>query len=177
MENNILVEVHPQFERIAKERGFYSEPLIEKILEHGTIQHMDEIPADVRKIFVTAHDITPEDHVRMQASFQKHTDNAVSKTVNFPQSITIDDVKKEYELAYKLDCKGVTIYRDESRDQQVLSTVKKSKESDAGKTKDVRERATALQGWTYRLPTGCGPLFVTINELEMSFSNSPPTSL
>jgi ribonucleoside-diphosphate reductase alpha chain len=166
LDNDILIEVHPQFERIAKERGFYSEPLMRKIAEYGSIQGMNEIPSDVRSVFVTAHDITPEDHIRMQAAFQKHTDNAVSKTVNFPHTATVEDVRKVYELAYQLDCKGVTIYRDRSRDQQVLSMVKKSKEPRIEKKKIFRERPTTLKGWTYRMQTGCGPLYVTINEDE-----------
>ena len=167
MDNNILVEVHPQFERIAKERGFYSESLMGKIAESGSIQGIEEIPEDVRRIFVTAHDITPKYHIRMQAAFQKkHTDNAVSKTVNLPKTATVEDVKNVFELAYKLGCKGVTIYRDGSRDQQVLSTAKKLKESDAHEKKSVRGRPMTLKGWTYRMQTGCGPLYVTINEDE-----------
>jgi ribonucleoside-diphosphate reductase alpha chain len=166
LDNNILVEVHPLFEMMAKEKGFYSEALMEKIAEHGTIQDIKEIPADVRSIFVTAHDITPDDHIRMQAVFQKNTDNAVSKTVNFPKTATIEEVRKVYELAYQLDCKGVTIYRDGSRDHQVLSTAKTPQESETGETKTVRDRPMTLKGWTYRMQTGCGPLYVTINEDE-----------
>ena len=113
---------------------------MEKIAEHGTIQDISEIPADIRNIFVTAHDITPEDHIRMQAAFQKNTDNAVSKTVNFPKTATIEEVRKVYELAYKLDCKGVTIYRDGSRENQVLSTAKTPQEAEDGETKTVRDR-------------------------------------
>jgi len=166
LDNNILVEVHPLFEKMARKRGIYSETLMEKIAENGTIQDIDEIPADIRKVFVTAHDITPEDHIRMQAAFQKHTDNAVSKTVNFPKTATVEEVRKVYELAYALDCKGVTIYRDGSRENQVLSTVKTQQEPIADKTKAVRERPVSLKGWTYRMQTGCGPLYVTINEDE-----------
>ncbi len=166
LDNNILVEVHPLFEKMAKERGVYSEALMEKIAEHGTIQGIQEIPADLRDLFVTAHDITPEDHIRMQAAFQKNTDNAVSKTVNFPKTATIEEVRKVYELAYKMDCKGVTIYRDGSREHQVLSTAKTPQESEAGEKKPVRDRPMTLKGWTYRMQTGCGPLYVTINEDE-----------
>ena len=83
MDNDILVEVHPWFEAIAKERGFYTQELMQRIAEHGTLHNMDEIPEDIRNLFVTAHDISPDVHIRMQAAFQKHTDNAVSKTVNF----------------------------------------------------------------------------------------------
>ncbi|MEN6488128.1 MAG: vitamin B12-dependent ribonucleotide reductase [Smithella sp.] len=120
MDNDILIEVHPLFEKTARKRGFYSPELMQRIAEHGTIRDMEGIPPDIRKIFITAHDISPEAHIMMQAAFQKHTDNAVSKTVNFPSSATIDDVAKVYWLAYKLDCKGVTIYRDGSRTSQVL---------------------------------------------------------
>lgn len=166
LDNNILVEVHPLFETMIKERGLYSGALMEKIAEHGTIQDIDEIPLDLRRIFVTAHDITPADHIRMQAAFQKNTDNAVSKTVNFPRTATIEDVREVYELAYKLDCKGVTIYRDGSREQQVLSTGKTSPAGEARGQTTVRDRPMTLRGWTYRMQTGCGPLYVTINENE-----------
>jgi len=164
LDNNILVEVHPLFEEMARNRGIYSEALMEKIAEHGTIQDISEIPADIREIFATAHDITPEDHIRMQAAFQKYTDNAVSKTVNFPRTATVEEVREVYELAYALDCKGVTIYRDGSREKQVLSTPKTQQEPIVGETKAVRERPVSLKGWTYRMQTGCGPLYVTINE-------------
>lgn len=120
MDNDILLEVHPLFEKTARERGFYSPELMQRIAKHATIRDMEEIPADIRKIFITAHDISPEAHIRMQAAFQKYTDNAVSKTVNFPNNATIDDVAQVFWLAYKLDCKGVTIYRDGSRTFQVL---------------------------------------------------------
>ena len=166
LDNNILVEVHPLFERMAKERGIYSEALMERIAEHGTIQGIQEIPDDLRALFVTAHDITPEDHIRMQAAFQKNTDNAVSKTVNFPKTATIEEVRRVYELAYQMDCKGVTIYRDGSREHQVLSTAKTSPESEAAEKKTVRDRPMTLKGWTYRMQTGCGPLYVTVNEDE-----------
>ncbi len=166
LDNNILVEVHPAFEKMAKEMGFYSADLMERIAEHGTIRDIGEIPAAVRSVFVTAHDITPEDHIRMQAAFQKNTDNAVSKTVNFSNKATIEDVRNVYELAYEMGCKGVTIYRDGSRDRQVLSTSKPAQEDEREGKKSVRERPTSLKGWTYRMQTGCGPLYVTINEDE-----------
>ena len=169
MDNDILVEVHPHFEAIAKERGFYSPELMQRIAEHGTIHNIDEIPEDIRNIFVTAHDISPEMHIKMQAAFQKHTDNAVSKTVNFSNGATVQDVAKVYELAYQLDCKGVTIYRDGSRDQQVLTRGKKEEKAapeniDKGKRATKRERPNVLKGWTYQMQTGCGPLYVTVNE-------------
>lgn len=172
LDNDILVEVHPLFERIAKERGFYSPELMKLIAEKGTVQTIAEVPEDIRRVFVTAHDITPEDHIRMQAAFQKHTDNAVSKTVNFCRDATRDDVSMVYRLAYKQGCKGVTIYRDGSRDMQVLSVGKKDDKKDPEKIVPMeshkagrkRERPRALRGATYQMETGCGPLYVTINE-------------
>lgn len=170
MDKNVMVEVNPYFEQLAKERGFYSEELMKRIAEHGTLHGMTEVPADIREIFVTAHDITPEDHIQMQSAFQQYTDNAVSKTVNFPNSATIEEVEKVYMLAYQTGCKGVTIYRDGSRDEQVLSTGKKDAvplesvlvEDDKKSIK--RERPKALRGCTHQMQTGCGPLYITINE-------------
>jgi len=169
MDKNILLEVNPIFEEIAKAQGFYSEELMQKIAEHGTVHDIPEIPEAVRNVFVTAHDITPEVHIAMQAAFQKYTDNAVSKTVNFPNSATFEDVEKVYRLAYESNCKGVTIYRDGSRDEQVLSTGKKEEAPQVHPTGEEkrshkRERPKALKGWTYQMQTGCGPLYVTVNE-------------
>ncbi|MCS7135432.1 MAG: adenosylcobalamin-dependent ribonucleoside-diphosphate reductase, partial [Candidatus Aenigmarchaeota archaeon] len=124
-----LIEVNALFEQVAKEKGFYSESLIKKILKHGGLKNLKEIPDEIKELFVTAHDISPEWHVRMQAAFQKYTDNAVSKTVNLPNSATIEDVKKIFLLAYDLGCKGITVYRDGSRTQQVIIT--KTEEDEA----------------------------------------------
>jgi len=171
MDKNILVEVNPLFEKIAKADGFYSEALMQRIAEHGTVHDITEIPEAVRDVFVTAHDIEPEEHIAMQAAFQRHTDNAVSKTVNFPNTATMEDVEKVYRLAYQTNCKGVTIYRDGSRDEQVLSVGKKEEAPVAvaapaheDKRAVKRERPKALKGWTYQMQTGCGPLYITINE-------------
>ena len=170
MDDDILVEVHPIFERIARERGFYSPDLMQRIAERGSVRDMGEVPEDIRRIFVTAHDITPSDHIKMQAAFQRYTDNAVSKTVNFSNGATVDDVTAVYELAYELNCKGVTIYRDGTRDKQVLSTGKgKEDPADAvppppDQSITKRERPKVLKGWTYQMQTGCGPLYVTINQ-------------
>ncbi|MHB1398271.1 MAG: vitamin B12-dependent ribonucleotide reductase [Trichloromonadaceae bacterium] len=171
LDKDVLVEVHPIFERIAKERGFYSPELMKRIAEHGTIVDLTEIPEDIRQIFVTSHDITPQDHIRMQAAFQRHTDNAVSKTVNFCNNATREDVATVYRLAYQQDCKGVTIYRDGSRDMQVLSVGKKEGKApeaavpmESHKIGRKRDRPRALRGATYQMETGCGPLYVTVNE-------------
>jgi ribonucleoside-diphosphate reductase alpha chain len=170
MDGTKLVEVNPFFEQLARERGFYSKELMEQIAEHGNVTDIDTVPDDLREIFVTAHDINPEEHIAMQAAFQLHTDNAVSKTVNFPNSATMEDVEKVYRLAYQTGCKGVTIYRDGSRDEQVLSTGKKEEAPAAtaalSEEKHIfkRERPKALKGWTYQMQTGCGPLYITVNE-------------
>ncbi|HEY3374968.1 MAG TPA: adenosylcobalamin-dependent ribonucleoside-diphosphate reductase [Candidatus Aquicultor sp.] len=120
MEGTTLLEVDPVFERVAKQRGFYSRELMMEISKQGSIQGIEQIPEDVRRLFVTAFDIAPEWHVRMQAAFQKYVDNAVSKTVNLPENATLEDVKNIYILAYELGCKGITVYRYGSKKEQVL---------------------------------------------------------
>jgi ribonucleoside-diphosphate reductase alpha chain len=174
MEGTKLLEVNPYFEKVAKERGFWSREFMERISEANSLKDFKEIPEDVKQVFVTAHDITPEDHIRMQAAFQKHVDNAVSKTVNFPHSATIEDVSRVYKLAYSLGCKGVTVYRDGSREEQVLSVQKKAEQpkergirTDAHSGKIIpRKRPEAIKGVTRQMNTGCGGLYVTINEDE-----------
>lgn len=170
MDNDKLVEVHPYFEKVAKERGFYSEELMERIAREGSIQHIDEIPEDVRRVFVTAHDISPFWHIKMQAAFQKYVDNAVSKTVNFKNDATKEDVEEVYMLAYKLGCKGVTIYRDGSRQNQVLSTVKEDEKQEVleGSLPLVkpRMRPEVTRGITEKVKIGCGNLYITVNSDE-----------
>ncbi len=121
IEGTKLLEVNPIFEAVARARKFYSDELMVTIARSGTIQHLTEVPEDVRRVFVTAFDITPDWHVRMQAAFQKHSDNAVSKTINFPSNASIEDVDAAYRLAYKLGCKGITVYRYGAKPEQVLS--------------------------------------------------------
>ena len=164
MDKDRMVEVHSYFKKVAQEEGFFSKDLMDKIIENGTVRAISNVPEKYRNIFATAHDVTPQWHIRMQAAFQKYTHNAVSKTVNFPQEATLDDVKTVYELAYDLGCKGVTIYRDGSREEQVLSTIKKKK---TGMDKGVvrpRDRPKMIQGVTGKVDTGCGALYVTINQ-------------
>lgn len=168
LDNDKMVEVDPAFKEAIEERGLYSRKLMEKIAEHGSIQDIDEIPADIKKAFVTSHDIAPESHIKMQAVFQKYTDNAVSKTVNFHQEAAIEDVKRVYELAYELECKGVTIYRDKSREEQVLNIGSKDAQKQPvaspvnGKIAP-RPRPEVVIGTTTKVSTGCGNLYVTIN--------------
>ncbi len=120
MEGTKLLEVNPYFEKVARDRDFYSEELMMKIAKQGTLAGIDEVPDDVKGVFVTAFDVAPEWHVKMQAAFQKHCDNAVSKTINFPNDVDIKEVEKAYMLAYELKCKGITVYRYGSKPLQVL---------------------------------------------------------
>jgi ribonucleoside-diphosphate reductase alpha chain len=172
MDNDKLVEVESLFEEVAKERGFYSRELMEKIAESGSVQHVEGVPEDVKRVFVTAHDISPEWHVRMQAAFQKYVHNATSKTINFPHEATTDDVRDAYLLAYQLGCKGITVYRDKSREEQVLnigSSQDKKETKGEGTSVDFkkeiapRPRPEVIIGTTTKVSTGCGNLYVTIN--------------
>ena len=168
MDNNKLPEVNPYFLAKAHEGKFYSESLLNKLADAGNAHNLTEVPEDIRKIFVTSHEISPEWHVKMQAAFQKYTDNAVSKTVNFENSATIEDVEKAYMLAYDLGCKGITIYRDGSRDNQVLNIGKVKEEAPVEVPVPVpakpKERPAILIGKTTEITTGCGKMYVTINQ-------------
>jgi ribonucleoside-diphosphate reductase alpha chain len=165
MDNDELIETNPYFERLAKERGFYSPELMDAIARAGSLKNVEGIPQDVKEVFVTAHDVSPEWHVRMQAAFQKYTDNAVSKTVNLPNQATVADVLRVYDLAFELGCKGVTIYRDGSKENQVLSYEDRRAEITPVMT-DVRDRPDTLNGFTTKVITGMGNLYVTVTELE-----------
>lgn len=171
MDNTELYEVNPLFEKVAKERGFYSNDLMKEIATKGTLHDIKNIPDDVKKVFVTAHDITPEWHVMMQAAFQDHTDNAVSKTVNFTNEATKEEIAITYKLAYKSGLKGITVYRDGSRTFQPMNIEKVSKEEATQATQgfgsvEPRKRPTLTRGITDKINTGCGALFVTINNDE-----------
>ncbi len=212
----LMPEVNDDFVRMAKEEGWYDEELMEKVAEEGSI-HFDEVPDHVQELFVTAHDVTPEEHIRMQAAFQESVDSAISKTCNFSEEATEEDVKEIYLMAHELGCKGVTVYRDASRDEQVLSTGKTAKqvqEKAAGALEQVgdeevareladaferleelereneqlqeereeakrkiaelesgmvqrpmvRDRPDALQGYTRKIESPLGTMYVTINE-------------
>ncbi|OIO34792.1 MAG: ribonucleoside-diphosphate reductase, adenosylcobalamin-dependent [Candidatus Omnitrophica bacterium CG1_02_40_15] len=177
MDNDKLIEVNPLFEEVAKKDGFYSRKLMDEIAEKGSIKDIEAVPEKYKRIFVTSHDIAPLWHIRMQAVFQKYTDNAVSKTVNFPHNATKDDVREVYMLAFKLGCKGVTIYRDKSREEQVLNInsndtknnvgdgFKPSPTAEVGDKKNVapRPRPVVTNGTTTKVATGCGNLYITIN--------------
>ncbi|HEY9060267.1 MAG TPA: vitamin B12-dependent ribonucleotide reductase [Pseudobacteroides sp.] len=175
MDNDELLEVNPLFKQIAMIDGFYSENLMRRIAKKGSIKGFPEIPKTVQNVFVTSHDILPEWHVKMQAVFQKYTDNAVSKTVNLKHDATKDDVKEVFEMAYRTGCKGVTLYRDGSRDAQVLNigSVNKGKNdaednSDSGIAVSIshiapRPRPEIATGFTEKVRIGCGNLYITVN--------------
>lgn len=185
MEGTRLTEVNPMFEEIAKARGFYSKDLMERIAECNSLKDFTEIPGDVKALFRTATDVSPEWHVRMQAVFQKYCDSAVSKTINLPYEATPEDVDKAYRLAHELKCKGITVYRDGSRPGQVLSTgstptearnteqvgafgkIATDKEVEKPVVKPKRKgRPGRLDGFTEKIQTGYGNLYVTVNEEE-----------
>ncbi|HXI09311.1 MAG TPA: vitamin B12-dependent ribonucleotide reductase [Thermodesulfobacteriota bacterium] len=177
MEGTELVEVNPLLQEAAAGMGFDSPEIMKEVASKGNLHGIEDVPDEVKDVFVTSHDIEPEWHIKMQAAFQKYTDNAVSKTVNFPNEATVEDVAEVYISAYRLGCKGVTVYRDGSRDVQVLT---KGSEKPAPKVEVLAEREPAHHatpakpkargevafGVTKKIKTGCGNLYVTINEDE-----------
>jgi len=173
MDNVELVEVNPIFRQVAEREGFYSDELMKRIAKKGSISSFNEIPEKIRKVFVTSHDISPEAHVMMQAAFQRYTDNAVSKTVNLRHEATKQDVREVFLLAYRLNCKGVTIYRDGSRESQVLNIgTKNSKDNKTAESVQVqnqemkiepRPRPNITTGFTEKVKIGCGNLYITVN--------------
>lgn len=164
-------EINPIFEDALKQLNLYNDEMLERIAESGSIQEIHEIPEEIRRVFKCALDIDAEWHVRMQAAFQKYTDNAVSKTINMPNSATRKDVEKAFMLAYELKCKGLTVYRDGSREEQVLKVKKKEEKEKKWPKKPIgyiepRPRPKITAGRTIETRTGCGALYVTINEDE-----------
>ena len=174
-----LVEVNPYFEAALAATGLASHELMDSVVAKGSIQDMDFLPAKLRKVFVTAMDIEPVWHLRMQAAFQRHTDNAVSKTVNLSNTATEQDIFDIYWLAYKEGCKGVTVYRDGCKSIQVLATGEGQKKMDGepaapsgqvavqtGRAQAaVRKRPDIVQGFTQKVQTGLGAMYLTVNEV------------
>ncbi|MDD5082715.1 MAG: vitamin B12-dependent ribonucleotide reductase [Dehalococcoidales bacterium] len=162
-----LIEVNPYFESVARQQGFYSEELMRQLADGARLHDIAEIPDEVKRLFVTAHEISPEWHVKMQAAFQQSTQNAVSKTVNFPQEATPEDVAKVYRLAYEQGLKGITTYRDGSRQAQVLTTGKAATKAEGVATGlTPRKRSKVTTGWTEKVTTGCGNIYITVNSDE-----------
>jgi ribonucleoside-diphosphate reductase alpha chain len=163
-----LLELHPIFEEVARARGFYSANLMKLISQGQSVQDISEVPDDMRRVFVTSHDISPEWHIRMQAAYQQSTNNAVSKTVNFSHDAGVEEVEEVYNMAYELGCKGVTIYRDRSREEQVLNLGRQEEVKIAEPSTPIspRPRPQVVTGTTSKITTGCGNLYITINEDE-----------
>lgn len=160
-----LVEANPCFEEAAKQGGFHSEDLMKQLASGKKLHEMDSIPKDIKRVFVTAHEIAPEWHVRMQAAFQKSTDNAVSKTVNFPKEATQEDVAKVYQMAHDLGLKGITIYRDGSREAQPMSTkpAGEEKKAEPAVTRLApRRRPKRTTAFVEKVTTGCGSMYITV---------------
>jgi ribonucleoside-diphosphate reductase alpha chain len=177
-----LTFVNPQFERVARERGFYSEALMAKVATTGSVQGLPEVPLDVQRVFVTAHQIAPEWHVRTQAAFQRHLDNGCSKTINMPHAASVEDVGRAYLLAYESGCLGITVFRDGSKSDQVLHVGTAGKAAPAvvpavaqggaemvepptpeNQRQVVKPRPRKVQGVTYRVATPLGTAFITVN--------------
>ncbi len=167
LDGETLIEINPYFEAVARKEKFYSSELMKRLAEGERLADIKNVPDWVKEVFVTSHDISPEWHVKIQAAFQKYTDSAVSKTVNMPFEATKEDVKNVYMLAYKLGLKGITIYRDRSRDSQVLSTgqkqVAENKLQEGEMKLAPRQRPKVTRGITERVTTGCGYIYVTVN--------------
>ncbi len=166
---SLMPDVNKDFVRIAKEQGWHSEELMERIAEEGHI-HFDEVPAEVQRVFVTSHDVSPEWHIRMQAAFQEHVDSAISKTCNFAHEATEDDVREIYLKAHELKAKGVTVYRDGCRPMQVLSTGKTGRKEAAepsGKTADLESALADAREENHRLHQELDEVKATLSELEV----------
>ena len=179
LEGKTLYYVDKNFERIARERGFYSDELLDHLSNGGSLQDRDEVPDDVKRLFHVASDISPRDHVLMQAAFQESTDSGISKTINFPNEATVEDVEDAYLLAWESRCKGITVYRAGSREKEVLTTgttggadagVGESEFAGIPQYTTPADRPAILHGITRRVRTGRGNLFVTVN---MSSDNRP----
>ena len=166
MDGEKLVEANPHFVAAMKTAGAYSESLMEEVTRKGSIAHIGMLPEELREVFVTAMDIEPVWHLKMQAAFQKYTDNAVSKTVNLPGAATKEDIREIYWLAYELGCKGVTVYRDGCKSNQVLCTGDGAPADPAKPQSKVRVRPDIVFGFTQKVKTGLGELYLTVNEVD-----------
>jgi len=168
MEGERMVEVNSHLEEALKRTQCHSIKLMEEISQKGSIKNMDFLDQSLRDVFVTSMDIAPEYHLKMQAAFQKFTDNAVSKTVNLPHDATKEDIWSIYWMAYELGCKGVTVYRDGCKNSQVLCTGdgERTREKEQEGRKRVRERPDVVYGFTQKVRTGLGELYLTVNEVD-----------
>lgn len=170
MDGERLVEVNPYFEKALKHAGLYTADRMERVTSKGSIRAMEDIPRSLRAVFATAMDIAPIWHLKMQAAFQRFTDNAVSKTVNVPNTATVDDIRSIYWMAYEEGCKGVTVYRDGCKSDQVLFTGEAEKKAEPTPAQQadciVRQRPDVVFGFTQKIQTGLGVMYLTVNEVN-----------
>ncbi|HLI26891.1 MAG TPA: LAGLIDADG family homing endonuclease [Chloroflexota bacterium] len=168
LDGELNLEVNPQFFEIAKREGFWTEDLARRVFERGTVRGLDGVPEKWQRVFGTAHDIAPEWHVRMQAAWQKHVDNAVSKTINLPHDATVEDVARAYRLAYQAGCMGITVYRDGSKEGVLHVGTGGGQPAAAAETSgsEMLPRPKVLQGLTYSVETPLGTAYITINHDE-----------
>lgn len=163
-----LTFVNPMFEKFAKKEGLWSDEIREKVARHGVVRNVEEIPEGVRDVFGTAHEIHHDWHIKMQSAFQKHTENAVSKTINMEKTVSVDEIRGVYLLAWEMGCKGITVFRDGCKDAQVLNLGVKDEKGDTnGIQEPTIERPFKIDGATYKLNTPVGTGFITINEDEV----------
>jgi len=163
LEGQTLYYVDTAFEAAARSEEFYSESITEALSQGGSLSNREDVPLWAQRVFVTAPDISPEWHVRMQAVFQEYTDAAISKTINFPNHATVEDVKQAYLLAWRLGCKGITVYRAGSREKEVLTAGTNVEEPEESDFLHPRQRPQTVRGVTERIRTGQGNIYVTIN--------------
>jgi len=161
-----MIEVNPHFEATARQGGYYSEELMKQLASGAHLSDIDDIPEESKRLFVAAHEIDTNWHVKMQAAFQRNTDNAVSKTVNFPKDAKKEDIARVYVMAYEEGLKGITIYRDGSREGQVLTTGQTDTPAEVA-VLSPRKRSRRTSGATEKVNTGCGHLYVTVNSDEL----------
>ncbi len=154
----VMREVNYVFEQDAKDAGYWSEGMLETILEEGSLQHIDAVPDEHKRVYVTAHDISPEWHMRMQGAFQRHCDSSISKTINFPREATVDDVREIYELAIDLDVKGVTVYRDGCREMQPMALKASADDAAAATPAPVADTTALLDGLRMDEEGGLSPI-------------------
>ena len=178
VDDRVLTFTNPLFAQAAKRRGIHSDDLMSRVSSHGSVHGVDGVPEDLQRVFVTAHEVEPEWHVRMQAAFQKHTDNGVSKTINLPTGAAVADVENAYDMAWNLGCMGITVFRDGCKGAQVLNVGVEAKNEERAAEAVVEERAAQaslpglptiqprprkVTGETHKIATPVGTAYVTVN--------------
>jgi len=166
LDGNEFIQIHPLLEKLGTDQGWLGADVKNRLMEGCAARDIPEIPKRLSDVLVTAHEITPDWHLKIQATFQKYVDNAVSKTVNLPSDASVKEVDRVFRQAHDRQCKGLTVYRDQSRDGQVVSAVKPKGQSSQPSPRDLRPREQITAGQTHKFRMGCGTLFVTVNQDE-----------